>query len=112
VIQIEIRLDQRRALLGFTVSGHAGSAPRGEDLVCAAVTVLFRTAARVLQLQPEIRIRGNASDSGRMELHVESAPPEKRQWLTGLTDFLIRGSRDLQEENPKAVALSVIEGEV
>jgi len=112
VIQIEIRLDQRGALLGFAVSGHAGSAPKGEDLVCAAVTVLFRTAARLLQLQPDIRIRGNASENGRMELRIEELPAAKRQWLAGLSDFLIRGSRDLQEENPKAIALSVIEGEV
>jgi hypothetical protein len=112
VIQIEIRLDQRGALLGFAVSGHAGSAPRGEDLVCAAVTVLFRTAARLLQLHPDIRIRGNASDSGRMDLTIEALPAEKRQWLAGLSDLLVRGSRDLQEENPEAIALSVIEGEV
>ena len=112
MIQIEIRLDQRGALLGFTVSGHAGSAPKGEDLVCAAVTVLFRTAARLLQLQPDIRIRGDASDSGRMQLRIEQLPAEKRQWLDGLSDFLLRGSRDLQEESPKAIALNVIEGEV
>jgi uncharacterized protein YsxB (DUF464 family) len=112
VIQIEIRLDRRGALLGFSVSGHAGSAPKGEDLVCAAVTVLFRTAARALQLQPDIRIRGSSPENGRMELRIEELPAAKRQWLAGLSDFLIRGSRDLQEENPKAIALRVIEGEV
>ena len=79
--------------------------------MCAAVTVLFRTAARVLQLQPDIRIRGSAPENGTMELQIEELPAPRRQWLIGLSDFLIRGSRDLQEENPKAVALRVIEGE-
>ena len=79
--------------------------------MCAAVTVLYRTAARLLQLQPDIRIRGNAPETGRMELQIEEMPASRRQWLIGLSDLLIQGSRDLQEENPKAVALRVIEGE-
>ena len=79
--------------------------------MCAAVTVLFRTAARLLQLQRDIRIRGGASENGRMELQIEELPAPRRQWLIGLSDFLIRGVRDLQEENPKAIAVRVIEGE-
>jgi hypothetical protein len=47
-----------------------------------------------------------------MDLTIEALPAEKRQWLAGLSDLLVRGSRDLQEENPEAIALSVIEGEV
>ena len=66
----------------------------------------------VLQLQPDIRIRGSAPDSGTMQLRIEQLPAGKREWLTGLSDFLLRGSRDLQEESPKAIALTVIEGEV
>jgi uncharacterized protein YsxB (DUF464 family) len=77
--------------------------------VCSAVTVLFRTAARLLQLQPDVRIRGSASEGGRMDLRVEQLPAGKRQWLAGLADFLVRGSRDLQEENPEVIALTVIE---
>jgi uncharacterized protein YsxB (DUF464 family) len=104
-------LDHGGALRGFSVSGHAGSAARGEDLVCAAVSILFRTAARVLQLQRDVRVRGSAPDSGRMELQIEELPAPRRQWLIGLTDFLVRGTRDLQEENPEAIAVRVIEGE-
>lgn len=29
----------------LTVTGHAGAAPKGEDLVCAAVTILLRSLA-------------------------------------------------------------------
>lgn len=48
------------------VSGHAGSAPKGEDLVCAAVSILVYTAATCLQeawlrgklqVQPEILLQ-------------------------------------------------------
>jgi hypothetical protein len=76
------------------------------------VTVLFRTAARVLQLQPDVRIRGSAPESGRMEVEIEELPASRRPWLAGLSDILIRGARDLQEENPRAIEVKVVEGEV
>ena len=47
-----------------------------------------------------------------MELQIEELPANRRRWIEGLSDFLVRGSRDLQEENPKAIALRVTEGEV
>ncbi len=78
-------------------------------MVCAAVTVLFRTTARVLQLQSDFGIYGDASESGKMEVQVGTVPARRREWLAGLTDFLIRGIEDLREENPQAIHL-VIEG--
>ena len=47
-----------------------------------------------------------------MELEIEDLPDGRRPWLIGLSDFLIRGARDLQEENPGAIRLRLIEGEV
>jgi len=81
----------------------------GEDLVCAAVAVLFRTAARTLQLQSDFGMNGDASESGKMEVQIGTVPARRREWLAGLTDFLIQGIEDLREENPKAIHL-VIEG--
>ena len=79
--------------------------------MCAAVSMLFRTAARVLQLQTDVQVRGSALENGTMEVQIVELPAPRRQWLIGLTEFLLRGARDLQEENPKAVAVRVIEGE-
>ena len=50
-------------------------------------------------------------ENGTMEVQIVELPAPRRQWLIGLTEFLLRGARDLQEENPKAVAVRVIEGE-
>lgn len=82
----------------------------GEDLVCAAVTVLFRTAARVLHLHSDLEVYGDASESGKMEVRIATVPTRRREWLGGLTDFLMRGIEDLREENPKTIHL-VIEGD-
>lgn len=46
------------AQAGFTVSGHSGSAPAGEDIVCAAVSsaayMAANTVTEVLGLTPAI----------------------------------------------------------
>jgi uncharacterized protein YsxB (DUF464 family) len=104
-------VDHRGALRGFSLSGHAETGRKGEDIVCAAVSVLFRTAARALQLQPEIGARGGADQAGSLELEIVEVPAQRQQWLIGLTDFLIRGATDLEEENPAAISVRVIEGE-
>ena len=111
MIRVDIRLDHQRCLRGFSVSGHSGTAKRGQDLVCAAAGFLFRTAARALQLEPEVTIRGGASRDGQLEAWITDVAESRRGWLAGLSDLLVRGARDLQEENPAAVALTVIEGE-
>jgi hypothetical protein len=46
-----------------------------------------------------------------MELEIESVPPARRQWLSGVADVLIRGVRDLEEENPGAITVRIAEGE-
>ena len=41
--------DSRGRLCGFTVLGHTGYAPEGEDIVCAGVSALTQTAVNALE---------------------------------------------------------------
>lgn len=50
----------------MTIKGHAGAAPKGEDLICASATMLAYTVAQAVQFmyehdklkkKPEIRIK-------------------------------------------------------
>lgn len=47
---IDVNIDGSR---GFTVKGHAGSAPKGQDLVCAAVSTLVQTLAEGLRQEDD-----------------------------------------------------------
>lgn len=51
-------LQDARGLCGIRVSGHAGYAPAGEDIVCAAASVLIATCANALEsvagIRPEV----------------------------------------------------------
>lgn len=40
MIQIQVKKSEKDTIIGFHVSGHAGFAQRGTDVVCAGVSVL------------------------------------------------------------------------
>lgn len=48
-------LRDARGLCGIRVSGHAGYAPAGGDIVCAAASVLITTCANALETVAGIR---------------------------------------------------------
>lgn len=50
----------------LTVTGHAGAAPKGEDLVCAAVTILVRSLAEYMKLTGDAE---TTLSDGKFELH-------------------------------------------
>jgi hypothetical protein len=59
---IRVRLTRRAGkVYELRVSGHAGSAPKGEDIICSAVSVLVQTYCfslqRLLQLDVEPDVR-------------------------------------------------------
>ena len=45
---IRFSRDKSGRLSGFTVVGHTGYAPEGEDIVCAGVSALSQTAVNAL----------------------------------------------------------------
>lgn len=60
MVSVEFFEEQNKSLRAFRFKGHAESAPYGEDLVCAAISVLSQTAVVGLQHyltnKPEIEI--------------------------------------------------------
>ncbi|GAB6877235.1 ribosomal-processing cysteine protease Prp [Thermaerobacter litoralis] len=69
--------DGRGAITRFEITGHAGFAERGEDIVCAAVSALGQAAIlgleEVLNLVPEVEL----DEEGRLVCQLPAAvPPE------------------------------------
>ena len=74
------------------LSGHAGSAPLGEDLVCAAVSALCATLAENLRVyDPKARV---VMESGYAR--ISSRDPDLRP----LFDIIYRGLRQLARQYP------------
>ena len=100
---------ENQCVASLTVHGHAGGFPGGNNPICAAVTALVRTAARTLESQKGIVISGGADQPGDMIFHVNEIPAQLKERVTGITDFLITGLRDLERENPNEIELQIVQ---
>ncbi len=107
MIRLSVRLRADGCLAGFAATGHAGAGPKGRDLACAAVTVLLRTAARLLSAQPDLRVSGQTPTEGVMRLALEPPPEARREWVRGVTATLVAGLADLDREFPGRLKLEV-----
>ncbi|MDE6350386.1 MAG: ribosomal-processing cysteine protease Prp [Treponemataceae bacterium] len=89
-------------------AGHAGFAAKGSDIVCAAGTILLRTAVDVLSGMDGVVVRADTTVRGELAFAVVRAAAEKTERLVCTADFLERGLRSLQSEYPQFVRLQKI----
>jgi uncharacterized protein len=106
VIHARLSLDASGAIAAFRASGHAGQGPRGTDIVCAAFTVLARTAYRSLEGLAGIGLRGAAERPGSLDFEV-LRPARDGERAVGIADFFAMGLGDLAREFPESVAVTI-----
>lgn len=53
MISVKVSIDRDKKACTLSVSGHAGQADRGQDVVCAAASILTYTVAQVLKTMDE-----------------------------------------------------------
>ncbi len=102
MIRATALLDAEAALRRFKASGHAAAGDRGFDIVCAAFSILARTAYRALEGLPGIELSGTAPGPGYLSFEVIK-PASSPERAAGIADFLIAGMGDLAREYPGAV---------
>jgi len=107
VIRLSVRLQADGCLRSFAACGHSGAGPKGGDPLCAAVTVLLRTSARLLSSQPDLRVAGESPAEGVMRLALNPPPESRREWVRGVTATLLAGLADLDREFPGRLKLDV-----
>ncbi len=91
----------------ITADGHAGQGDRGQDIVCAAVSVLIQTAARLLEAYEGAEVDGKAQKEGQLELKVLSINSPEDPWLKGISDFITLGLKDVEREYPHSLSITV-----
>lgn len=96
----------------LAVSGHAGYAPAGQDIVCAAVSVLAQTLANKVEAAARSgRLLTNCVQHG--ETFVVQALPKpgpNNLMVASWFDFVEEGLRALAEAYPDNVELMVTDG--
>ena len=73
MINIEIVRNSDQAMVGFSVTGHANTAPHGQDIVCAGISALTQTAVLGLdrQLKKKVQIK---IASGNLKMNLLDKP--------------------------------------
>lgn len=100
MIKADLVLENGGLLKSCKVLGHAGFGRRGWDIVCAAVSVLVRTVAKVLSGREGITVRSGAPERGELWLEVESTA-ENREFLAAAGAFLSEGLLSVSGEYPE-----------
>lgn len=108
MIKAHFYKDRKSGALALTVKGHSGAANRGEDLVCAAASILTMTAAQEahdlhedgrLTEKPLIKLA-----SGRAKIEMIPKPDAAAEALHALY-ILQKGFAVLAANEPKFVKL-------
>jgi uncharacterized protein YsxB (DUF464 family) len=106
VVRIEAAVDEAGLLRSCRIHGHAGAGPRGGDIVCAAVSVLARTALRVLSRREGITVRGEAPERGLISMEIDYAADGK-EFLSAAGAFLLEGLESVAGEYPDYCVMRV-----
>ena len=91
------------------ISGHAGAGPKGSDIVCAAVSVLARTAFIVLSKRKGIEINGGNPERGEFRMEVKSLDGEIKDFLAGVGAFLEEGLVSVSKDYPDFCIVNIEE---
>jgi uncharacterized protein YsxB (DUF464 family) len=99
-------LDDSGVLKACKADGHAGAGKAGGDIVCAAVSVLFRTAISILSGRDGITIKFGAPEKGQLWLEAEYNA-EGKDFLSTAGVFLIEGLKSVSQEYPNNCRISI-----
>jgi uncharacterized protein YsxB (DUF464 family) len=109
VIVVDVALDEAGLLRSCEIGGHAGAGKRGADVVCAAVSVLARTAFCLLSKREGIQVWGEAPDRGLFSMETAYSATG-RDFLFAVGSFLIEGLTSVSAEYPAHCRVDVHPG--
>jgi uncharacterized protein YsxB (DUF464 family) len=107
VVVARIQLDENGCIRYVEANGHAGGALKGENLPCAGVTVLLRTAARLFEQEKGLHLEGSAPHRGNLSFRIAGYSKESMERVRGITDFLCLGLNDLKNDFPKDIDIRI-----
>jgi len=79
----------------------------GRNIVCAAFTVLARSAYEALSGIEGVVMEGSAPARGKLFFAVRNLPLKAGDRAAGIADFLLAGISGLEREYPGEVGLTI-----
>lgn len=84
----------------LTITGHAGYAPVGSDIVCAAVSVLYETLKKLLKEKAAVQ---EDDGSARLILDPDQIGEQEEDYL----NFFLSGIQGIEKTYPQHVQLMI-----
>ena len=102
MIKVEIFKNGEGKISGYEVTGHSGTAARGEDIVCAGVSALAQTAllgiGKHLHRETDYEVA-----SGKLSMKLKGAPDDLTE---AVLQSMLLGLREIEKLAPKAVRIN------
>ncbi len=107
MIEVIIRKNKAGKYIGFNVSGHAGYAQSGHDIVCAATSALVINTVNSIETLTETQSNVSFEEkTGIINLDFKSDLCIKAEVLM---DSLVLGLKAIREDNEKYIKISIKE---
>lgn len=90
-------------IIGFSINGHSGAAPKGKDIYCAAVSTLSDTTYISVTEYLKRDVEGEAAD-GKLSLKLKTPPDELTE---AVFQTMLIGLREIERLVPKFVKVIV-----
>lgn len=88
------------------VSGHAGFADEGEDIVCAGVSALVETALIGLRKVARQKPLESERKKGHVWIRVEPGDPQAWEKAQAILQTTLLGLKDIQKDYPAFIRIS------
>lgn len=107
MINVLLECSEKGLLQNCVAEGHGNYAPKGSDIVCAAVSCLLRTVVAQLNSKDSLVVNTQVSNRGMLAFSVVEFSKNDEFLLKYASDFLKTGLSQLVEEFPEHVSLRV-----
>ena len=102
MIKIKIFRNSLGKINGFKVTGHANTAPHGQDIVCAGVSVLAQTAILGVAKHLQREITYDVKE-GNLELNLLS---DSDELTDAIFETMLLGLVEIEKINSKNIKIS------
>lgn len=101
MIKVEVFRDSQGFLVAFRIAGHAGTAPRGMDIVCAGVSALTQAAVLGLENYLHSQVECVAAE-GRLDMKLLDAPSEL---TAAILETMVIGLKEIVQLYPQNIRM-------
>jgi uncharacterized protein YsxB (DUF464 family) len=108
VIEVKVKIDKNKLLKEILAKGHSGLGTKGNDILCAGVSVLLETTMLALNKLPLVNIE--KEDNGKVyQLKLKNINNDLAGEIRGITIFIITGLNVLSSNYKDNFKFKIIE---